>query len=54
MKLLHIVRAILREIFDESAYDRFCAREGLTASKGSYARFLRQSDPITPPKVRCC
>ncbi len=54
MKLLHLIRAILREIFDESAYDRFCAREGLVVGKGSYARFLRQSDPSTRPRVRCC
>jgi hypothetical protein len=54
MKLLHIIRAILREIFDESAYDRFCTREGLVADKGSYARFLRQCDPSTRPTVRCC
>ena len=54
MRLLRIVWAILRGIFDESAYHRFCAREGLVASKGSYARFLQENHTITRPKVRCC
>jgi len=42
MKGLRILHAILREIFEESAYERFCVREGLGRGRGSYALFLRQ------------
>jgi hypothetical protein len=42
MKSLRILHAILREIFDESAYERFCAREGVGRGRASYALFLRQ------------
>ncbi len=54
MKLFRTVRAIFREIFDEAAYERFCAREGIEVSRESYAHFLMESDAAREQKVRCC
>jgi hypothetical protein len=50
MKVLQTLRAILREIFDESAYERFCAREDLPRGRESYALFVRGRRV----KVKCC
>ena len=50
MKIIRLLRAILREIFEESAYERFCAREGLARGHDSYALFLRGRRV----KVKCC
>ena len=50
MKTLHILHAILREIFEESAYERFCVREGVLRGRESYAAFLRERRV----KVKCC
>ena len=53
MRFFRVVREMLREIFDESAYERFCAREGLANSRESYARFLRATEG-SRIKVKCC
>lgn len=50
MKVLRILRAMLREIFEESAYDRFCKREGIAPSHESYALFVKGGSV----KVKCC
>lgn len=50
MKIIRVLRAILREIFEESAYERFCAREGVARGRESYAAFVRGRRM----KVRCC
>lgn len=52
MKLIRLLHEILREIFDEAAYERFCLREQLTAGPESYARFLTHSGKHIKP--RCC
>lgn len=54
MRVLHILRAILREIFDEAAYERFCARERLTPDHNSYSLFVRDREQAEQQKVRCC
>ena len=54
MRFLRLIRAVLREIFDEAAFERFCAREGFVAGKHSYSRFLRESDQGKQPKIKCC
>ena len=54
MKFFGVVRAMLREIFEESAYERFCAREKVAVSRDSYAVFLRETDQVKEHKVRCC
>ena len=50
MKVIRVLRAILSEIFEESAYERFCAREGVTRGRESYAAFVRGRRI----KVKCC
>ena len=55
MKFFLVMRATLREIFDESAYERFCAREGVTVTPESYAKFVRENVEAKNKKVvRCC
>jgi hypothetical protein len=51
MKLWRTFWAMLREVFDETAFEQYCAREGVTGSREAYARFLRESKA---PRVRCC
>jgi hypothetical protein len=54
MRILRLLRAVLREIFDEAAYERFCMRAGLGASRESYAKFLDENASSARTKVRCC
>jgi hypothetical protein len=46
--------ATLREIFDESAYTRFLAREGVTSCRSAYAAFLREQEMIKARRPKCC
>ena len=46
--------ATLREIFDESAYERFLARHGVASSVSSYARFCREREAAKVRRPRCC
>jgi hypothetical protein len=52
--IAQIVRATLREIFDESAYDRFLLRTKLPRSVTSYRDFARERDAALLKKPRCC
>ena len=54
MKVFRILRAVLREVFEEAAYERFCLREGVKVNNESYSRFLRETDQLKQHKVRCC
>lgn len=54
MKILQLLRAVLREIFDEAAYERFCVQEKCGAHHISYARFLNQENVRHHKKIRCC
>ena len=53
MKLFRLLHEILREIFEEAAYDRFCTKEGVSSGRASYASFLRDRQRVGS-KVRCC
>jgi hypothetical protein len=53
-KILAVVVATLREIFDESAYARFLANHGLSPSPASYAKFLREQEVVQARRPRCC
>jgi len=44
----------LREIFDENAYARFLAREGMSSSRIAYAAFLREREAAFQRRPRCC
>jgi hypothetical protein len=54
MKFFRVLRAVLREVFEESAYERFCARESVAVSRESYAKFLGETEQSRQQKVRCC
>jgi hypothetical protein len=49
-----VVRAILREIFDESAYQRFLERSRLQSSSGAYAIFRQENEQAKSRRPRCC
>ncbi|MBO0912150.1 MAG: hypothetical protein J2P13_10180 [Acidobacteria bacterium] len=52
-QVIRILRLILREIFEEAAYDRFCTFHGVPPGRSSYFRFLREKHSrITG--LRCC
>jgi hypothetical protein len=52
MRLFRLFHAILREIFEESAYERFRNRMGVEAGRDSYSQFLREREHIK--NVKCC
>jgi hypothetical protein len=54
MTFLQLIRAVLREIFDEAAYERFCIGGGLIAGRESYAKFLDENALRARSKLRCC
>ena len=49
-----IVRSVVQEIFDESAYARFLLRRKLQTSAESYAEFLRENETSRQKRPRCC
>jgi hypothetical protein len=53
-KAIRTLRAALREIFDESAYDRFLLRTNAARSVASYREFTRERDAAMLKKPRCC
>jgi hypothetical protein len=46
--------AVLREIFDESAYQRFLDRTQLQSSPNAYAIFLKENEQSKARRPRCC
>jgi len=46
--------AVLREIFDESAYARFLRRHHLASCRESYAAFLKESAVAKSRRAKCC
>lgn len=54
MKFVRLLRAVLRELFDEAAYERFCVREKLRTGRESYAKFLDETASPNRKKIRCC
>ena len=53
-RVAQTIRATLREIFDESAYDRFLLRTHESRSIASYRAFTRERDAAMLKKPRCC
>ena len=49
-----LIVAILREIFDESAYQRFLDRSCLESSPSAYAIFLQENEQAKSRRPRCC
>ena len=53
-RILGIVLAVLREIFDEAAYGRFLQRQSVVSSREAYGQFLRDSEQARVRRPRCC
>jgi hypothetical protein len=51
---LELIISALREIFDESAYERFLLRQNLARSRATYAQFLREQELSKARRPRCC
>jgi hypothetical protein len=49
-----IVIAMLREIFDEAAYDRFLLRTNARRSVESYRMFVKEREAGIARRPRCC
>jgi hypothetical protein len=53
-ELFGLIVAVLREIFDEAAYQRFLDRSHLEASPNAYATFRRENEQAKSRRPRCC
>jgi hypothetical protein len=49
-----ILLATLREIFDESAYDRFLRRTCMTSSTHAYRAFCQELEEAKARRPKCC
>jgi hypothetical protein len=54
MSLWRMGVSIFREIFDESAYERFLILTKAERSRNSYRAFLRDRESSVARKPRCC
>ncbi|HXA85657.1 MAG TPA: CstA-like transporter-associated (seleno)protein [Candidatus Dormibacteraeota bacterium] len=53
-RVMQTIRATLREIFDESAYERYLLRTHASRSVASYRAFTLERDAAMLKKPRCC
>jgi len=53
-RVMQTIRATLREIFDESAYERFLLRTHASRSVASYRAFTRERYAAMLKRPRCC
>jgi hypothetical protein len=53
-RMARLGKAILQEIFDESAYQRFLNRSQLESSVQAYAIFQKENDQVKSRRPRCC
>jgi Selenoprotein, putative len=53
-RVMQTIRATFREIFDESAYERFLLRTHASRSVVSYRAFTRERDATMLKRPRCC
>jgi hypothetical protein len=54
LRVLGILNATLREIFDESAYDRFLELHQVLPGRDSYAAFRRELEGMKARRPKCC
>jgi hypothetical protein len=52
--VIRVIRAILQEIFDESAYRRFLDRHKAESSIEAYAIFRQENEQANSRKPKCC
>jgi len=53
-EMVNVVLAMLREIFDESAYRRFLERKQMVSSCKAYAEFMQENELLRARRPRCC
>ena len=53
-RIVETAMAVVREVFDESAYARFLARHQLSSSREAYAAFWREHEQAKARRPRCC
>ena len=53
-RLFTVFVAALREILDESAYERFLARAQLESSPAAYRDFLSETQDAKARRPKCC
>ncbi|MFY9659686.1 MAG: hypothetical protein WAJ97_03630 [Terriglobales bacterium] len=49
-----VLVAVLQEIFDESAYQRFLERSRVQSSAKAYAMFQQETEHAKSRRPRCC
>ncbi len=54
IRALKILRAMLREIFDEESYARFLQQANAPSSTDTYAAYWREREASHARKPRCC
>jgi hypothetical protein len=54
VRLFAVLLAALKEIFDESAYQRFLHRTRLQSSPNAYAMFQQENEQAKSRRPRCC
>jgi hypothetical protein len=52
--VLQLLLATAREIFDESAYQRFLTHHHLNANPASYSSFLKEQETRKARQPKCC
>lgn len=53
-RVVELLRAALREIFDEAAYSRFLQRTHANSSPAAYAEFWSERETGGAPRIKCC
>ena len=53
-RAISLLMATLREIFEESAYERFLARMQMQSSPAAYSDFLRETETARARRPKCC
>jgi hypothetical protein len=53
-QIFRMLLAILREVFDESAYTRFLESSRIPSSPAAYAAFWREREARFARRSRCC
>jgi hypothetical protein len=54
LKAAKIAMALLREIFDEAAYERFLLRTHRASSPKAYAAFRQEFEEAKTRRPKCC
>jgi hypothetical protein len=54
VNVARLLLATLREIFDESAYERFLKRKQMSSSSAAYAAFRHEFEEARTRRPKCC